>query len=74
MRKLSIGIIGSGISGLSAAWLLAKKHDVTVYEKNTYAGGHANTRTVIVDGRPVAVDTGFIVFNERTYPNLVAPV
>ncbi|MEP3276954.1 MAG: FAD-dependent oxidoreductase, partial [Stappiaceae bacterium] len=72
MKNKSIAVVGSGISGLSAAWLLSKKHQVTLYDKNDYPGGHSNTRTVVVNGKPVAVDTGFIVFNERTYPNLIA--
>ncbi len=72
MRNKSIAVIGSGISGLSAAWLLSKKHQVTLYDRNDYPGGHSNTRTVVVEGKPVPVDTGFIVFNEKTYPNLIA--
>lgn len=68
---MKIAVIGSGISGLGAAWLLSRQYDVTVYEKNQYAGGHSNT--VEAPGRecPVPVDTGFIVFNEKTYPNLL---
>ena len=69
---MKIAIIGSGISGLSAAWLLNKNHDVTLYEKSDYPGGHANTATIEYDGKKIAVDTGFIVFNFRTYPNLKA--
>ena len=70
MSKKKIAIIGSGISGLSAAWLLSKDHDVTVYEKNNYAGGHANTVKVSTDDGDVFVDTGFIVFNKKNYLNL----
>ncbi len=64
-----IAIIGTGISGSLAARLLATEHEVTVFEGNRYAGGHANTVDVFVDGRTFAVDTGFMVFNRRTYPN-----
>lgn len=67
-RRLDIAIVGSGISGLSAAWLLSKGHRVTVFEADARAGGHSDT--VDVAGTPV--DTGFIVYNERTYPNLTA--
>lgn len=68
---MRIAVVGSGISGLSAAWLLSGHHEVTLYEKDSRLGGHANTVTVDWNGTPVAVDTGFIVYNERTYPNLV---
>lgn len=70
--RLSIAVIGTGISGLAAAWLLSPAHDVTVYEQAERAGGHANTRDVEIGGRRIAVDTGFIVFNRATYPNLSA--
>lgn len=62
-----IAVIGSGAAALGAAWLLQRNHDVTVFEKNAHVGGHANT--VEVSGIPV--DTGFIVYNERNYPNLI---
>lgn len=62
-----IAVIGSGAAALGAAWLLQRNHDVTVFEQNAHVGGHANT--VEVSGIPV--DTGFIVYNERNYPNLI---
>jgi len=68
---VKIAVIGSGIAGLGAAWLLSRQHDVTVYEKNDYAGGHSNTVEAPTRNGPVPVDTGFIVFNEKTYPNLL---
>lgn len=71
MRHLSIAIIGSGIAGLSAAWLLSKKHRVTVFEKDARLGGHSNTVDIDIEGRTLGVDTGFIVFNKPCYPNLV---
>jgi uncharacterized protein len=70
--RLKVAIVGTGISGLSAAWLLSQRHDVTVYERADRVGGHSNTILASVDGRRIPVDTGFIVFNRRTYPNLVA--
>ena len=69
---MKIAIIGSGISGLSTAWLLASRHQVTVFEAGSYAGGHSNAVDVTLDGYTHPVDTGFLVFNERTYPNLIA--
>lgn len=67
-----IAIIGSGISGLSAAYLLSRKHDVILFERDTRVGGHSRTITVRERDRIIPVDTGFIVFNERNYPNLTA--
>ena len=71
IRK-NIAVIGTGISGMSAAWLLSQKHNVTVYECDRRIGGHSNTVTVPGANGDIAVDTGFIVFNENTYPNLTA--
>jgi len=68
----SIAVVGSGISGLSAAWLLSQRHRVTLYEKLSRIGGHANTVHVAGPAGDVAVDTGFIVYNPPNYPNLVA--
>src|ERR1700750_949658 len=65
-----IAVIGTGISGLSAAYLLDRRHEVTVYEKNERLGGHSRTLNIDYGSTKIAVDTGFIVFNERNYPNL----
>ncbi len=65
-----IAIVGTGISGLGAAYLLNPDHDITVYEKGQRIGGHSRTVTVDYDGRAIPVDTGFIVFNRPNYPNL----
>ena len=72
MKIRHIAVIGSGISGLSAAWLLSKRHRVTLIEADNRPGGHSNTVDCEVDGREVAVDTGFIVYNPPAYPNLTA--
>ncbi|WP_417664702.1 NAD(P)/FAD-dependent oxidoreductase [Pseudidiomarina donghaiensis] len=69
---MKIAIIGSGIAGLTSAYLLHKNHDVTVFEKNDYVGGHTHTVAVEVHGQTYNVDTGFIVFNDRTYPKFRA--
>ncbi|HEY0301023.1 MAG TPA: NAD(P)/FAD-dependent oxidoreductase [Rhizomicrobium sp.] len=71
-ERLKIAVIGTGISGMAAAWLLAKRHDVTVYERADRVGGHSNTVDAQTPAGPVPVDTGFIVYNEQTYPNLTA--
>ena len=68
----NIAIIGSGVSGLTAAYLLSKKHHVTVFEKNNVIGGHTATVDIKKDGVAYAIDTGFIVFNDKTYPNYLA--
>lgn len=69
---MKIAVIGGGISGLSAAYMLAEQHDITVYEKADYPGGHSRTLTLDRPQGPVPVDTGFIVFNKRNYPLLTA--
>jgi len=72
LAPLSVAVIGSGIAGLAAAWLLQRRHAVTLYEKDARLGGHCNTVDVLDDaGNRLAVDTGFIVYNEINYPNLV---
>ena len=65
---MKIAVIGSGIAGNVAAYKLSQEHDVTVYEANDYVGGHTNTHDIIVNDKQYAIDTGFIVFNYRTYP------
>lgn len=67
----NIAIIGSGIAGLTSAHLLSQKHNVTVFEQNDYIGGHTATVDVEYQGRDYAIDTGFIVFNDKTYPNFL---
>jgi hypothetical protein len=67
---LRIAVVGTGISGLAAAWLLSQRHSVTVYEQAPRTGGHSNTVGVPTAGGTVAVDTGFIVYNPPNYPNL----
>ncbi|MDZ7627073.1 MAG: FAD-dependent oxidoreductase [Parvularculaceae bacterium] len=71
-KRMRIAVVGSGISGLSAAWLLSGAHEVVVYEKDRRLGGHANTVEVDTPAGPVGVDAGFIVFNKPNYPNLTA--
>jgi len=65
---MKIAVVGAGVSGLVAARILDTQHDVTVFEAAEYAGGHTNTVSVTVEGQSFAIDTGFIVYNERTYP------
>lgn len=65
---MRIAIIGSGIAGLASAWLLSRRHDVTLFEANDYLGGHTHTHDVELHGRQYAIDTGFIVYNRRHYP------
>jgi len=68
---LKVAIIGSGISGLTCAYLLNQNHHVTVFEKSATVGGHTATKDIEVDGKQYAIDTGFIVFNDWTYPNFI---
>ncbi|NOT77041.1 MAG: NAD(P)-binding protein [Cyclobacteriaceae bacterium] len=67
----SIAIIGTGIAGMGCGHFLHREYDLTFYEQNSYVGGHTNTVYVEEDGKKIPIDTGFIVFNETTYPNLV---
>jgi predicted NAD/FAD-binding protein len=66
-----IAVVGAGVSGLTAAWLLARKHTVTLFEQEGRLGGHAHTHDVHINGRAYPVDTGFMVFNDRTYPTFI---
>ena len=68
---MKIAVIGGGISGLVAAYRLCSEHDITVFEANDYIGGHTNTVEVELDGERHAIDTGFIVFNDWTYPHFI---
>jgi len=67
-----IAVIGSGISGLASAFFLSSVHDVILFEAEGYLGGHTNTVDVTLEGQTHPVDTGFLVFNEQTYPNFIA--
>jgi len=70
MNRQRIAIVGSGISGMATAWFLHRHHDVTVFEKDHRLGGHSHTVMVEENGRQIPVDTGFMVYNEVTYPFL----
>lgn len=70
--RKNIAVVGTGVAGMSAAWLLSENHDVTVYEQSPRIGGHSNTVVARGVAGDVAIDTGFIVYNELTYPNLTA--
>jgi predicted NAD/FAD-binding protein len=67
-----VAVVGSGISGLVCAYLLSRQHDVFLFEANDYPGGHTHTHEIFVDQQQVTVDTGFIVYNDITYPNFIA--
>jgi uncharacterized protein len=67
---MRIAIVGSGIAGLAAAWLLSRRHEVTLFEGNDYLGGHTHTHDLELDGRRYSIDTGFIVYNRAHYPLL----
>ena len=68
---MKIAVVGSGISGLSAAYYLSKKHHVDLFEKEDHFGGHSRTIDIILNEKKISVDIGFIVFNHKTYPNLI---
>ena len=68
---MKIAIVGTGIAGNVAAYKLSREHDITVFEAGSYVGGHTNTLDVEEGDRTIPVDTGFIVFNDRTYPNFI---
>ena len=68
---MKIAVVGSGISGLSAAYYLSKKHHVDLFEREDYFGGHSYTIDLFFDEKKISVDIGFIVFNFKTYPNLI---
>lgn len=68
---MRIAVVGTGIAGLTSAWLLSRRHEVTVFESEARIGGHTATIDVSLDGRDYAIDTGFIVYNDRTYPNFI---
>jgi len=69
---MRIAVVGTGIAGNAAAWTLSRRYPVTVYERDIRPGGHSHTVTVDYDGTPIAVDVGFIVYNELNYPDLTA--
>lgn len=70
MERMRIAVVGAGIAGLGAAWLLGRRHAVRVFERNAHLGGHSNTIEVASGGAALGVDTGFVVYNERNYPHL----
>ncbi|HEX9505234.1 MAG TPA: FAD-dependent oxidoreductase [Acidimicrobiia bacterium] len=71
-QRRTVAVVGAGVAGLTAAYILQRSYDVTLYEAEPRLGGHAHTHDIVTrDGRLLAVDSGFIVYNERTYPNLI---
>ena len=70
-EKQKIAVVGAGISGLLSAYLLSREHDVTLFEANNYLGGHTHTKPVQSGGKTYPVNTGFIVYNDWTYPNFI---
>ena len=68
---MKIAVVGSGISGLSAAYYLSKKHHVDLFEREDHFGGHSYTLDILINEKKISVDIGFIVFNHLTYPNLI---
>ena len=68
---MRIAVVGTGIAGLTSAWLLSRRHEVYVFESESRIGGHTATIDVRIGGEDYAIDTGFIVFNDRTYPNFI---
>jgi uncharacterized protein len=69
---MRVAVIGTGIAGNAAAWALSKRYPITVYDREIRPGGHSHTVTIDYDGAPLAVDIGFIVYNELNYPDLTA--
>ena len=69
---MRVAVIGTGIAGSAAAWTLSKQYPVTVYDREISPGGHSHTVTIDYDGTRLAVDIGFIVYNELNYPDLTA--
>jgi len=71
-NKQKIAIVGTGISSLTSAYILSREHDVYLFEKNDYIGGHTHTHAIVEKDKVLNVDSGFIVYNENTYPNFIS--
>lgn len=67
---MRIAVVGSGIAGLASAWLLSRRHEVTIFESSDYLGGHTHTHDIVLQGKRYNIDTGFIVHNPAHYPLL----